>query len=259
MPNNYSVSKAANFLGVSTKTMRRWETSGRLNPKRTKGGHRRYRQTDLNLFQNTRLRQVSGTPSLNRVPVLPSRFIWSTIIAAVFLLSFLPQTIFGRMLGNRLVSWVKDSGATKTIREILLSDAGAAKNREQKTKNKEQRTKNSEQSNQVLGEENIALPSAFSLRPSSLLIIGGNLLKNHSFEAANGQQPIFWEYHPNSTQDNTSRTTLVNHSGEYSLMLNLATGDLPRGKAGKRPVTWEYYKKLSRLQAGKVRMLVYPS
>lgn len=42
-----SIKEAAEFLGVSTETLRRWEKAGKLISYRTDGGHRRYEQTDL--------------------------------------------------------------------------------------------------------------------------------------------------------------------------------------------------------------------
>ena len=42
-----SISTAAQALGVSTSTLRRWEASGRLTPARTEGGQRRYDLTTL--------------------------------------------------------------------------------------------------------------------------------------------------------------------------------------------------------------------
>ncbi len=42
-----SISMAAEALGVSTSTLRRWEASGRLIPARTEGGQRRYDLTAL--------------------------------------------------------------------------------------------------------------------------------------------------------------------------------------------------------------------
>ncbi|WP_306391880.1 IS607 family transposase [Telluria beijingensis] len=42
-----SISMAAEALGVSTSTLRRWEASGRLTPTRTEGGQRRYDVTAL--------------------------------------------------------------------------------------------------------------------------------------------------------------------------------------------------------------------
>ena len=41
------ISLAAEALGVSTSTLRRWEASGRLTPARTEGGQRRYDLTAL--------------------------------------------------------------------------------------------------------------------------------------------------------------------------------------------------------------------
>ena len=37
-----SINQAAEMMGVSKSTLRRWETSGKLVPKRTAGGQRRY-------------------------------------------------------------------------------------------------------------------------------------------------------------------------------------------------------------------------
>jgi len=40
--NDLSIRQASEFLNVSTKTLRRWETKEILKPSRTLGGHRRY-------------------------------------------------------------------------------------------------------------------------------------------------------------------------------------------------------------------------
>lgn len=42
-----SIQEAASFLGLSTKTLRRWEASGVLTAVRTPGGHRRYNKENL--------------------------------------------------------------------------------------------------------------------------------------------------------------------------------------------------------------------
>ncbi|GGA51909.1 IS607 family transposase [Okeania sp. KiyG1] len=47
MSNLLTVSEAAKLLGVSTKTIRRWDTEGRIKSIRTEGGHRRFTITDL--------------------------------------------------------------------------------------------------------------------------------------------------------------------------------------------------------------------
>ncbi|MDY7008327.1 MAG: IS607 family transposase [Cyanobacteriota bacterium] len=47
MSNLLTVAEAAELLGVSTKTIRRWETDGRIKSIRTEGGHRRFRTSDL--------------------------------------------------------------------------------------------------------------------------------------------------------------------------------------------------------------------
>lgn len=47
-----SIQKAADYLGVSTKTLRRWEQRGILVPQRTSGNQRRYTLLELENFKN---------------------------------------------------------------------------------------------------------------------------------------------------------------------------------------------------------------
>jgi putative resolvase len=42
-----TIKEASDLLGVSTKTLRRWEKQGKISPTRTPGGHRRFRTTDV--------------------------------------------------------------------------------------------------------------------------------------------------------------------------------------------------------------------
>lgn len=46
----YSISKTAEILDVTPKTLRIWDKEGKLKPVLTKGGHRRYKETDINAF-----------------------------------------------------------------------------------------------------------------------------------------------------------------------------------------------------------------
>jgi mucin-19 len=48
----YSIKDAAEYLNVSTKTLRRWEDRDVIVPHRTKGGHRRYNFAKLEEFKN---------------------------------------------------------------------------------------------------------------------------------------------------------------------------------------------------------------
>ena len=43
----YTIGQAAQQLGVSTDTLRRWEDEGRIAPIRTAGNHRRYTREDI--------------------------------------------------------------------------------------------------------------------------------------------------------------------------------------------------------------------
>lgn len=51
MTHRYSIAKAADHLGVSVSTLRRWEASGKLVPERTAGGQRRYNASLLMIPQ----------------------------------------------------------------------------------------------------------------------------------------------------------------------------------------------------------------
>jgi len=42
-----SISKTAEILGVSDETLRNWHKEGKLIPTKTQGGHRRYKQSDI--------------------------------------------------------------------------------------------------------------------------------------------------------------------------------------------------------------------
>ena len=44
----FSISKAAEILGVSDETLRNWHKEGTLVPIKTQGGHRRYKESDIN-------------------------------------------------------------------------------------------------------------------------------------------------------------------------------------------------------------------
>lgn len=41
-------SEAARHVGVTVRTLHRWEEQGRITARRTLGGHRRYSRNDLN-------------------------------------------------------------------------------------------------------------------------------------------------------------------------------------------------------------------
>src|SRR3989344_5458052 len=47
-----SIREAAEILGVSIDTLRRWDKSGKLKSIRTQGGHRKYRKSELDIFLN---------------------------------------------------------------------------------------------------------------------------------------------------------------------------------------------------------------
>ncbi|GCL48720.1 hypothetical protein NIES3804_02710 [Microcystis aeruginosa NIES-3804] len=57
MSNLITIREASDLLGVSVKTLRRWEEQGKISSIRTPGGHRRFRRQDL-------LQSGQATPSI---------------------------------------------------------------------------------------------------------------------------------------------------------------------------------------------------
>ncbi|NIT04449.1 MerR family transcriptional regulator [Candidatus Saccharibacteria bacterium] len=63
------ISEAANYLGVSTKTLRRWEKQGRISPYRTRGNQRRYTLAALDAVKPL-VRKRKSTPKPQFEPPL---------------------------------------------------------------------------------------------------------------------------------------------------------------------------------------------
>ncbi|KKQ93205.1 MAG: hypothetical protein UT19_C0016G0018 [Candidatus Woesebacteria bacterium GW2011_GWB1_39_10b] len=75
MPNNtlLNINEAANILGVSTKTLRRWEEREILKPQRTKGGHRRYLLQELYIFKRQKGRRRISKSLIEKEKIEPSQ------------------------------------------------------------------------------------------------------------------------------------------------------------------------------------------
>ena len=59
----FSIKDVANILGVSGKTLRRWEEKGILVPHRTPGNQRRYTQDQINNFRQQKRTHLQKTSS----------------------------------------------------------------------------------------------------------------------------------------------------------------------------------------------------
>ena len=58
----YKLEEVAEMLGVSKKTLRVWDNEGKLKAMRTAGGHRVYRETDIELY----VQESEGTDFLKK-------------------------------------------------------------------------------------------------------------------------------------------------------------------------------------------------
>lgn len=77
----YTISEVADKLGLATKTLRRWEETGKFTPQRTLGGQRRYSLTDLQILDAIKHGTITGSKDL------------LTIEAAAKLFGVTPATI----------------------------------------------------------------------------------------------------------------------------------------------------------------------
>ena len=82
------VGQAAEMLGVSVETLRRWETEGRLQMERSDGGQRLIDIDEVSRLLNERRRAVSDRPVIaqsarNRFPGIVTRIEKDTVAAVV--------------------------------------------------------------------------------------------------------------------------------------------------------------------------------
>jgi excisionase family DNA binding protein len=105
MDKQYRIADAAKYLGVSTKTLRRWDDNGKLKAIRSEGDQRYYSQAQLDTFQNLKIKdenynaniKISEEPKIQdskfqipnsrfQIPVLPKFAALAVIPVLTFLL-----------------------------------------------------------------------------------------------------------------------------------------------------------------------------
>ena len=64
MDKYYSIGQAADLLGISTSTLRRWEREGKLKPERTQGNQRRYSYQELFPNHNSKKENIPSKITL---------------------------------------------------------------------------------------------------------------------------------------------------------------------------------------------------
>ena len=63
----YRIGPAAQLLGVSASTLRRWERMGKMTSHRTEGGHRLYRLSQFNISKTKHTVRSRNTIAYGRV------------------------------------------------------------------------------------------------------------------------------------------------------------------------------------------------
>lgn len=110
-----NITEAANILGISLDTLRRWEKKGIITPQRTKGGVRRYTLLDLKIAKlNKRKIRFFRLPSLSG----KSYSLWQNNAKIIVLTSLI------WILGIALVHFLKPGFLSPTNpQQQILSEA----------------------------------------------------------------------------------------------------------------------------------------
>lgn len=72
MENTYNISEVADKLKLSTKTLRRWEESGKFTPSRTEGNQRRYTLSDIHILDAIKSGIINSQKDLLKREDLPT-------------------------------------------------------------------------------------------------------------------------------------------------------------------------------------------
>ena len=72
MDNSYTISEVATKLSIATKTLRRWEESGKFSSSRTLGNQRRYNREDLQILDAIKHNIISAQSDLLTLPAAAS-------------------------------------------------------------------------------------------------------------------------------------------------------------------------------------------
>lgn len=212
----YSISKAAAKLKISIKTLRRWDSEGKIKSVRNQRNERLIAANEIERIKLARKAKIvtvirnvanpgavaSGFDNSNLLAKFGS---WLSFNSAAILVSGALLTLAIVWLGANLQKILtfqiaQIDGQNRTIADFF----GKQKVLGGGTENLEN-----------VDDQNVELSDHYQLTA-----YGQNLLKNPSFETVKGQEPAFWQYHPNSTQNNTTISDLYPHSGSKTVLLH---------------------------------------
>lgn len=199
-----TIAQAAKILGVSTKTLRRWEKVRKIKSLKTFGGHRRYPLSDLDFIKNKKEVEI---PLSEPIHIIYENFhnLENNFHFIVRLISFVSISSFLMLIAynpynfkNQILSFQKDFQNLRVSKNIAQKPEDIFVNPS------------------VLSEEtgsNQSTGSQVSSLSSDL-----NLLINSSFEAGNiNYEPKAWSYILYSGLHNTKVTNESVRTGNLSL------------------------------------------
>ncbi|MFA9288282.1 MAG: MerR family DNA-binding transcriptional regulator [Weeksellaceae bacterium] len=238
--NLLSIGKTARLLGVSIDTLRNWDNEGKFRSTRLPSGQRRYASEDVEAMRDIleskrgmsanskRIYTTSVTPALEDIPKpLPREPIVAQELRTNYLLPGLSHSALTLLfIGTSLLIASSVSG---------FIFKGQVENKQTPLVQTQQKLVTEPAS--VLGitsdylnslEQRISQVEMLGYTPgphATLALTAKNIIKNPSFEAANGTVPRQWTYTLSSTQDTTVQTQEGIHSGYRGLKFIGATED----------------------------------
>ncbi len=225
-----SIGKAAAILGVSVDTLRNWEDSGKLLPLRSEGGIRRYRKSIIEkLAAERQPKNFTPTPhyTSDELSVIapdlksPSQFQQKVLVFSFLLLLSAISIYLFSQVAPMIMAKLENRETQPQVAGVKVVSASAV---ETKLKQLEAKYDELVSSIQNLTKTEVSVPEYTYTMPSTISVAGSNLIKNSSFESAEGGKPRQWNYMFDSTSSNSYHTDEGIHSGKFGMKFIGETG-----------------------------------
>jgi excisionase family DNA binding protein len=126
-PTSFSIGEAARVLGVSIRTVRRWEADGRLTAVRTDGGHRRFPVDAVMALRDTREQEDGGgVPNLRRAG-LPTKSLPVLERVLVGRADAIFAVTVGHMYNADRPGWFRSAAAAPHLKAFISQLTAAAR------------------------------------------------------------------------------------------------------------------------------------
>lgn len=126
-PTSFSIGEAARVLGVSIRTVRRWEAHGRLTAVRTDGGHRRFPVDAVMALRDSREQEDGGgSPNLRRAGLPTKSLPVLERVLAARADAIIAVTV-GHMYNADRPGWFRSAAAAPHLKAFISQLTAAAR------------------------------------------------------------------------------------------------------------------------------------